>query len=77
VGAVGEISANVEAEVYFLEGGVEGRGNALEADAGEEEADERDVAGGWRVGGFAVLIQVELEAAREVGCEEGRWRSGP
>ena len=60
-GAVGLGAADVEAEVYFFEARVEGDGDALEADAVEEEADERDVAG--------VLVEIEFDAAWEIGGE--------
>ena len=63
VGAVGFGTADVEAEVHFLETGVEGDGEAFEADAIEEEADEGDEAG--------VLVEIEIEAAGEPGGEEG------
>jgi hypothetical protein len=41
---------DVKAEIYLLEAGVERDGEALDADAVEEEADQRDVA--------AALIEV-------------------
>ena len=43
----GSMRRDVEAEVDFFEAGVEGDGDALEADAVEEEADEGDEAGVW------------------------------
>jgi len=42
--AVGFLAADVEAEVYFFEARVEGDGETLDADAGEEEGYQGDVA---------------------------------
>jgi hypothetical protein len=56
-GAVGLGAGDVEAEVYFFEARVEGDGEALDADAVEEESDQRGVA--------AALEEVEFEALRE------------
>lgn len=66
--AVGLAAADVETEVDLFETGVEGDGEAFDADAVEEEGDEGDVAAGFGAGGWAV--EIELEAAWEVGLEE-------
>jgi hypothetical protein len=55
---------DVEAEIHFFEAGMEGNGDAFDADTVEEEAHERDVA--------AALVEIEFEAGREPGGEDGR-----
>ena len=69
-GAVGQDALDVEAEVHFFEVGVERDGDALEADAGEEEAYEGDEAlrRHSRVG--VVAVEIEFDAWRKVGSEE-------
>ena len=62
LGTVGFGTADVEAEIYLLEAGVERDGEALEANAIEEKADEGDVAG--------VLVEIEFDAAWEPGGEQ-------
>jgi hypothetical protein len=57
-------AGDIEAEVYFLEAGVERDSNALDADAVEKESNEGDVA--------AALVEIEFNAARKPGRER-RW----
>jgi hypothetical protein len=65
--AVGFAAADVEAEVDLLKARVQRDGEALDADAVEEEGDEGDVAAGLAVG---VMVEVELEAVGKIGHEQ-------
>jgi hypothetical protein len=60
-------AANVEAEIDFFEARVQRDGEAFDADFVEEEGDQGDVAARWCVG--CRFVEVELDAAREVGRE--------